>query len=242
MRRSLQNGKRRILSVMMIALFIIIAASFGITFAILAKKTDIEGQDFTIGSLTIEVKDGTGNLTGKFTYDKTTDLSEKSEIKMTGSIALKDKSVTSFLRIKPTITFSGEDATVATGEKKAEFINAFLDQIFGSSDGTIKGVFKQGGNNEKEWFKPTSGGDYYYYANVFTSGASGTTSTLNGTITMPNVDAFQNATFTVSFGIEAVQASAITEGDDWKAVASGTSQQAKVDLLAGKTEVWALVK
>ena len=237
MKRSLQNGKRRILSVAMIALFIVIAASFGVTFAILASKTEVGGQDFTIGSLKIDVKDGSGTAEGKFTYDNTSDLSEKSEIKMTGSIALKDKSVTSFLRIKPTITFSGVETTEGIEDKKTEFINAFLEQIFGSSDDSINGVFKQGGNNVREWFKPTDGGDYYYYAGKFTSGESGTKSVLDGTIIMPNVDAFQNSSFTVSFSIEAIQASAVT---DWADVESGTTQQ-KVDKLASKTDLWALV-
>ncbi len=236
MKRSLQNGKRRILSVAMIALFIVIAASFGVTFAILASKTDVGGQDFTIGSLKIEVKDGVGTTEGKFTYDNTSDLFEGSKIKMTGSIALKDKSVASFLRIKPTIIFSGEDGTVATAEKKTAFINSFLDQIFGSSD-SVKGVFKQGESNAREWFKPTDGGDYYYYAGKFTSGEKGTKSVLDGTITMPNVDAFQNSSFTVSFRIEAIQASAVT---DWSDVESKTAQE-QVNKLATKTDLWALV-
>lgn len=238
MKRSLQNGKRRILSVAMIALFIVVAASFGVTFAILASKTEVGGnQNFTIGSLTIEVKDGSGAAATEFSYDNTSDLSEGSKIKMTGSIALKDKSVTSFLRIKPTITFSGEDTTKATDEKKTEFINAFLEQIFGSNDTDKKGVFKQGGNNAREWFKPTDGGDYYYYAGKFTSGESGTKSVLDGTIIMPNVDAFQNSSFTVSFRIEAIQASAVT---DWTEVESGTTQE-KVEKLASKTDLWDLV-
>lgn len=238
MKRSLQNGKRRILSVAMIALFIVIAASFGVTFAILASKTDVGGnQNFTIGSLTIEVKNGTGAAATEFSYDNTSDLSEGSKIKMTGSIALKDKSVTSFLRIKPTVTFSGVETTEGIEDKKTEFINAFLAQIFGLDDTDKMGVFKQGGNNAREWFKPTEGGDYYYYAGEFTSGGSGTKSVIDGTITMPNVDAFQNSSFTVSFRIEAIQASAVT---DWADVESGTTKQ-KVDKLASKTDLWDLV-
>lgn len=229
MRRSLQNGKRRILTVAVIALFLIIAASFGVTFAILAKNTDVKGQDFTIGSLTIVVKDGAGTTEGQFTYSETTDLSENSKIKMTGSIGLSEKSVTSFLRIKPIIEFSG---TSATDEQKQTFINKFLAEIFGSNVEGKNGVFKQGENNAREWFKATTDDGYYYYAGKF---SASTKSVLNGTITMPNVDAFQDSTFTVKFTIEAIQASAIT---DWSE--DETTQQ-KVDKLAGESykDVWA---
>ena len=238
MKRSLQNGKRRILSVAMIALFIVIAASFGVTFAILASKTEVGDQNFTIGSLKIDVKDGQGQAEGKFTYDNTSDLSEGSKIKMTGSIALKDKSVTSFLRIMPTITFGEVETTEGIEGKKTEFINAFLEQIFGSNDTDKKGVFKQGENNAREWFKPTDGGDYYYYAGKFTSGASGTKSVLDGIITMPNVDAFQNSSFTVSFRIEAIQASAV---ENWTESDDSLSGVEKANKLASKTEIWANV-
>ena len=188
----MKGTKRQNLAIaIIVAMLLIFCMSAGISFAYFsATKTSAE-QTLKFGKLVVTVNDGASDI---ISITSDAEMSDGSIIALSGTMGLDDYSSNAYLRIKPNVTMEYSDGTAVSSIAVSEFKSLLLT---GLSDADSTGIMQKVGN-------------YVYYAGEFTD-----TTTYNFESKSINLasyafnDAWQGATVTISFTIQAIQSTGL---------------------------------
>ena len=188
----MKGTKRQNLAIsIIIAMLLIFCMSAGISFAYFsATKTSAE-QTLKFGKLVVTVNDGASDV---ISITSDAEMSDSSIIALSGTMGLDDYSSNAYLRIKPNVTMEYSDGTAVSSIAVSEFKSLLLT---GLSDADSTGIMQKVAN-------------YVYYAGEFTD-----TTTYNFASKSINLasyafnDAWQGATVTISFTIQAIQSTGL---------------------------------
>ncbi|MBQ8749577.1 MAG: leucine-rich repeat protein [Clostridia bacterium] len=188
----MKGTKRQNLAIaIMVAMLVIFSMSAGISFAYFSAIKTSTDQILKFGKLVITVNDGASDV---ISITSDAEMSDTSVIALSGTIGLEDGSSNAYLRIKPNVTMEYSDDAEVDADAVSEFKSLLLT---GLSDADSTGIMQKVGN-------------YVYYAGDFTES---TTYNFSGkSINLASYafnDAWQGASVTISFTIQAIQSSGL---------------------------------
>ncbi|MBQ8749052.1 MAG: leucine-rich repeat protein [Clostridia bacterium] len=172
-------------------MLLVFCMSAGISFAYFSATKTSADQTLKFGKLVVTVNDGASNV---ISITSDAEMSDTSLIALSGSIGLEDGSSNAYLRIKPNVAMQYTDGTAVDASAVSEFKTLLLT---GLADADSTGIMQ----------KVES---YVYYAGDFTE--STTYKFANKKINLASYafnDAWQGATVTISFTIQAIQSSGL---------------------------------
>ncbi|MBQ8749003.1 MAG: leucine-rich repeat protein [Clostridia bacterium] len=209
----MKGTKRQKLALtIMIAMLLIFSLSAGISFAYFsASKTSAE-QILKFGKLVVTINDGASDV---ISITSDAEMSDSSVIALSGSIGLEDGSSNAYLRIKPNVAMEYSDGTAVDADAVSEFKTLLLT---GLADADSTGIMQKVGN-------------YVYYAGEFTD--STTYNFAGKSINLASYtfnDAWQGASVTISFTIQAIQSSGL--GLDLSSYGTNTAKATAISNLS----------
>ncbi|MBQ8749227.1 MAG: leucine-rich repeat protein [Clostridia bacterium] len=175
----------------MVAMLLIFSMSAGISFAYFSASKTSADQTLKFGKLVITVNDGASDI---ISITSDADMSDTSVIALSGTIGLEDGSSNAYIRIKPNVAMEYSDGTEVDADAVSEFKTLLLT---GLADADSTGIMQKVGN-------------YVYYAGDFTENTA--YNFANKSINLASYafnDAWQGATVTISFTIQAIQSSGL---------------------------------
>ena len=188
----MKGTKRQNLALaIMVAMLLIFSMSAGISFAYFSATKTSADQTLKFGKLIVTINDGASDV---ISITSDAEMSDSSVIALSGSIGLEDGSSNAYLRIKPNVAMEYSDGTAVDADAVSEFKTLLLT---GLADADSTGIMQKVGN-------------YVYYAGEFTD--STTYNFASKSINLASYafnDAWQGATVTISFTIQAIQSTGL---------------------------------
>ncbi|MBQ8749914.1 MAG: hypothetical protein IJZ29_05565 [Clostridia bacterium] len=186
----MKGTKRQNLALaIMVAMLLIFSMSAGISFAYFSASKTSADQTLKFGKIVVTVNDGVSDVISVTSDAK---MDGASLIALSGTLGLEDGSLNAYLRIMPNVSMAYNDGTAVNASAVSEFKTLLLT---GLADADSTGIIQKVGN-------------YVYYAGEFTESTA--YNFANKSINLASYafnDAWQGATVSISFTIQAIQSS-----------------------------------
>ncbi|MBQ8749573.1 MAG: hypothetical protein IJZ29_03800 [Clostridia bacterium] len=188
----MKGTKRQNLALaIMVAMLLIFSMSAGISFAYFSATKTSADQTLKFGKLVVTVNDGASDI---ISITSDAEMSDTSVIALSGTLGLEESSSNAFIRIMPNVAMEYSNGTAVDTTAVSAFKTLLLT---GLADADSTGIMQKVGK-------------YVYYAGDFTENTA--YNFASKSINLASYafnDAWQGATVTISFTIQAIQSTGL---------------------------------